>query len=634
MLCLNQITKDYLAGDTPVHALRGVSIAFRESEFVSILGPSGCGKTTLLNIIGGLDHYTDGDLTIGGVSTRNYKDGDWDAYRNHSIGFVFQSYNLIPHQSVLANVELALTLSGVSKTERRRRAIAALEQVGLGDQLRKRPNQMSGGQMQRVAIARALVNDPEILLADEPTGALDSETSTQVMELLRQVAKDRLVIMVTHNAELADEYSTRIVRLLDGQVIGDTNPYDPQAEPAPLRKAPAGKARKRPSMSFLTALNLSTNNLLTKKGRTLLTAFAGSIGIIGIALILSLANGAQTYIDQVQEDTLTSYPITIQAEETDMSSLMATFMGVQMEAQDAHELDAVYSNAVMHQMLDAMLNADVRTNNLEEFKQFLDDREHNGLEDYVSNIQYSYDLDLNVYVKDPEGSWAKSDVLELWEGMMGGGDNSPYASMAEMSASYSRFSAVGFWRELQGGTDSLVADSVRQDYELLYGRWPENYDEVVLIVSPQNEISDLALYCLGLVSGDTMLEQMTLALEDQYVNTSQARWDYGEICDIDLRLLLQSDYYVQNAEGWESIEDNETLLTMAVESGLPLTITGILRPVDEDTRETGSLGYTAALTEYVITNTLPGLYRRADGICHHQHQPKPRGPGPAGQPGL
>ena len=602
MLCLNHITKDYLAGDAPVHALRDVSIAFRENEFVSILGPSGCGKTTLLNIIGGLDHYTDGDLSIGGVSTRDYKDADWDSYRNHSIGFVFQSYNLIPHQSVLANVELALTLSGVSKAERRRRAKAALEQVGLGDQLRKRPNQMSGGQMQRVAIARALVNDPEILLADEPTGALDSETSTQVMELLRQVAKDRLVIMVTHNAELADEYSTRIVRLLDGQVIGDTNPYDPAAELAPEPEPAEEKSRKKPSMSFLTALNLSTNNLLTKKGRTLLTAFAGSIGIIGIALILSLANGAQNYINQVQEETLTSYPITIQAEEADMSSLMASLMGVRMEAQDAHALDAVYSNAVMRQLLDAMLNADVRTNNLKDFKVFLDDMDHNGLGDYVSNLQYSYDLDLNVYARDPEGNWSKSDVLELWENMMGGGD-SPYASMAELSASYSRFSTVDVWRELQSGTNALVADSVREDYELLYGHWPERYDQVVLILSPNNEISDLTLYCLGLVSADTMIEQMNLALEEQYVNTTQARWDYDEICGLDLRLLLQSDYYVQSGEIWESIADNETLLSMAVDNGLPLTIAGILRPVDEDSNETGALGYTAALTEYVIANT-------------------------------
>ena len=609
MLCLNHITKDYLAGDAPVHALRDVSIAFRENEFVSILGPSGCGKTTLLNIIGGLDHYTDGDLSIGGVSTRDYHDADWDAYRNHSIGFVFQSYNLIPHQSVLANVELALTLSGVSKTERRARAKAALEQVGLGDQLRKRPNQMSGGQMQRVAIARALVNDPEILLADEPTGALDSETSTQVMELLRQVAKDRLVIMVTHNAELADEYSTRIVRLLDGQVIGDTNPYDPAAEAEAVREAEAApepetreKARKKPSMSFLTALNLSTNNLLTKKGRTLLTAFAGSIGIIGIALILSLSNGVQNYIDQVQEDTLTSYPITIQAEETDMSSLMASLMGVQMEARDAHELDAVYSNSVMRQLLDTMLNADVRTNNLTDFKTFLDDMDHNGLRDYVSNLQYSYDLNLNVYAKDPEGAWSKSDVLELWENMMGGGD-SPYASMAELSASYSRFSNLGIWRELQAGEDAPVAASVREDYDLLYGHWPEAYDQVVLILSPQNEISDLALYCLGLVSGQTMTEQMNLALEEQVVNTEQARWDYDEICGIDLRLLLESDYYVQSGEGWESIEDNETLLGMAVDNGVKLTITGILRPVDEDSPETGTLGYTSALTRYVIEQT-------------------------------
>ena len=368
MLTLKDIRKDYIVGDTTVHALRGVSISFRESEFVSVLGQSGCGKTTLLNIIGGLDQYTDGDLVINGRSTREYKDRDWDTYRNHTIGFVFQSYNLIPHQSVLANVELALTISGVDKAERRERAVKVLERVGLGDQLNKKPNQMSGGQMQRVAIARALINDPDILLADEPTGALDSETSVQIMELLQEIAKDKLVVMVTHNAELAERYSTRIVRLLDGQITGDTDPFDPEGAEPPREDV----GKKKPSMSFLTALSLSFNNLKTKKARTLLTAFAGSIGIIGIALILSLSNGIQTYINQVQEDTLSTYPLTIEAQAADLSSMIESMAGVASDGEE-HELDAVYSNVILYDLMDSLMSMDTETNDLESFKDFLDE---------------------------------------------------------------------------------------------------------------------------------------------------------------------------------------------------------------------------------------------------------------------
>ncbi len=602
MLQLSHIRKDYDAGDSLVHALQDVSISFRENEFVSILGPSGCGKTTLLNIIGGLDHYTEGDLIIGGASTKSFHDADWDTYRNHSIGFVFQSYNLIPHQTVLANVELALTLSGVGKAERRRRAVAALQRVGLGDQLRKRPNQMSGGQMQRVAIARALVNDPEILLADEPTGALDSETSTQVMDLLREVAQDRLVIMVTHNQELAEQYSTRIVRLLDGRIIGDTNPYDPETE-LQAKKTREKTGKKHPGMSFITALNLSTNNLLTKKGRTLLTAFAGSIGIIGIALILSLSHGVQKYIDQVQEDTLTSYPITIQAEETDMTSLVSSMMGLGADAENAHEKDAVYSNAVMYQLMDTMMNAETRTNDLRSFKQFLDDTENNGLAEYVTNIQYSYDVNLNIYARDINGDWSKSDILALWENMMG--DNSVYSGISDMTSVYSQFSTLGSWQELQSGADgALIAQNVVDDYELLYGRWPESYDEVVLIVSDNNEVSDIILYCLGLVTQEDMTGIMTSAIQEQTVDVTQQHWSYEDICGIDLRLLLSTDFFVQQDDGvWQSIADNDALLNMAIENGVPLRITGILRSTEENQQQTGTLGYTAALTEYIIDET-------------------------------
>ena len=596
MLRLTNITKDYDTGENAVHALKGITVSFRESEFVSILGPSGCGKTTLLNIIGGLDRYTSGDMTIGGVSTADYRDADWDAYRNHSVGFVFQSYNLIPHQTVLANVELALTLSGVGKAERRRRAIAALEQVGLGDQLKKKPNQMSGGQMQRVAIARALVNDPEILLADEPTGALDSETSLQVMELLREVARDRLVIMVTHNPELAETYSTRIIRVLDGRVLSDTDPYEP-VDNAPQKVVDHKKSHT--SMSFFTAMGLSLNNLMTKKGRTFLTAFAGSIGIIGIALILSLSSGVQNYINDVQEETLSSYPVTIYAEETDMSGLMASMMGVGEEASQAsHEKDAVYSNPVMYDLMNTMFSAEKKTNNLTDFKVFLDDMENNGLSEYVSYVQYSYDLSLNVYARDENGTWSKSDPLALWENMMG--EDSVYSGISDL---YSSYSTLTCWKELMNDGTGLVAADERETYELLYGAWPQSWDEIVLIVSDNNEISDLILYCLGLTTREEMMNVMTSALQQKEIESTTLCWSYEEICDLDLRLLLPTDYYVQTESGWEDISDNETLLSMAVADAPRLKITGIVRSAEGDASQSGVLAYTSALTEYVITQT-------------------------------
>ena len=506
MLKLVGITKQYTLGGNTIDALRGVDLEFRENEFVSILGPSGCGKTTTLNIIGGLDRYTSGDLIINGRSTKDYKDGDWDAYRNHSIGFVFQSYNLISHQSVLANVELALTLAGVSKKERRRRAVEALEQVGLGDQLNKVPSQMSGGQMQRVAIARALINDPDILLADEPTGALDSETSVQVMELLKEVARDRLVIMVTHNPELAQQYSTRIVTLKDGRVTGDSNPYHSQ-EQAPVLTGKQARAEKKPSMSFLTALSLSLTNLRTKMGRTVLTAFAGSIGIIGIALILALSAGINDYINQVQEDTLSSYPLTIQAESTDMTAMMASLMGARHSQTGGGEgganpdPDRVYASTVMYDMMDSMLNAEVETNNLVAFKEYLDNG-GGGIKD-MANIHYSYDFDFDIYTQDENGDIIKSDVMALMQDAMAAMYGGDYSSYFEQMGSM--YSAMDVWEELLPGEDGqLIAPQVQADYELLYGGWPEDYDEVILFVDGNNEISDLMLYALGLMPHDDM----------------------------------------------------------------------------------------------------------------------------------
>ena len=440
MLQLRNIKKDYMVADTKVHALKGIDLEFRESEFVAILGHSGCGKTTLLNIIGGLDRFSAGDLIINGRSTRKFTDADWDSYRNHSIGFVFQSYNLISHQTVLANVELALTISGVPHSERRRRAEEALRKVGLGDQLQKKPNQMSGGQMQRVAIARALVNNPDILLADEPTGALDSETSVQIMELLKEISKDRLIIMVTHNPELAEQYAGRIIRLKDGRITDDSDPYHEE------HVTQQGRRMKRTSMGFVTALSLSLNNLMTKKARTLLTAFAGSIGIIGIALIMSLSNGIQNYIDKVQEDTLSSYPITIQAESVDMTGMMTSLMGIQAaDAQNRHDRDAVYSSTIMYDLMNSMVSAEKETNNLRDFKVFLD-ADTGGIRDYISSVQYSYDLDMNLYAEDPDGNIVKTDIVQLLQDTMSTIYGGNYSSFFSTYGQY--YSIANVWQEM------------------------------------------------------------------------------------------------------------------------------------------------------------------------------------------
>ena len=610
MLKLSNITKQYTLGGSTINALRGIDLEFRENEFVSILGPSGCGKTTTLNIIGGLDRYTSGDLIINGRSTKDYKDADWDAYRNHSIGFVFQSYNLIPHQSVLANVELALTLAGVSKKERRRRAVDALERVGLGDQLNKVPSQMSGGQMQRVAIARALINDPDILLADEPTGALDSETSVQVMELLKEVARDRLVIMVTHNPELAQQYSTRIVTLKDGRVTSDSNPYR-GSEQAPVLTGKQARADKKPSMSFLTALSLSLTNLRTKMGRTVLTAFAGSIGIIGIALILALSTGINDYINRVQEDTLSSYPLTIQAESTDMTAMMASLMGARRDqltggAAEGQDPDRVYASTVMYDMMDSMLNAEVETNNLEAFKTYLDNG-GGGIKD-MANIHYSYDFDFDIYTQDENGDIIKCDVMTLMQDAMSAMYGGDYSSYFEQMGSM--YSAMDVWEELLPGEDGeLIAPQVVSQYELLYGSWPRNHDEVILFVDGNNEISDLMLYALGLMPHDDMEEAMVSMSKGESVDAPEMSWSYEELCRLGFKLILPAEYYQHDpaTDTYTDMSQTEAGMDFLYNSdgtGVPLKVVGIARPLEGGNGMlSGGIGYTSALTRFAIEST-------------------------------
>ena len=604
MLRLSDITKVYGQGGSRVEALRGVSIAFRESEFVAILGHSGCGKTTLLNLIGGLDQYTSGDLTISGRSTKDFKDRDWDAYRNHSVGFVFQSYNLIPHQTVLANVELALTLSGVSRGERRRRAVEALTRVGLADQLRKKPNQMSGGQMQRVAIARALVNDPEILLADEPTGALDSETSVQVMELLKEVARDRLVIMVTHNPELAQRYATRTVRLLDGKIIADSAPYDGEAPTAPKKH----QRQRLPSMSFTTALGLSLHNLLTKKGRTILTALAGAIGIIGIALILSLSTGIQAYIDQVQEDTLSSYPIDIQAETVDMTSMMTAMMSARADETE-QEPDRVYASTVMYDMMNAMTSAGSESNDLKSFRDYLES-EGCPLLSHVSALQYSYDLSLDLYTQDPSGQIIRSDVMELIEDSMDSlyGEGASGLTSAYMG-SMGGFGSLDVWEEILPGEDGqVISDLVREQYDLVYGDWPQAYDEVVLVINENNQLSDLMLYALGLKDQSQMAQVTSAALNQETIDTEgPSSWSYAELCEKTYKLVLPSACFERDpvTGGYTDLRETETGLEYLYNSddvGVTLRVVGILRPNPDATATmlTGAMGYTSLLSDYVL----------------------------------
>lgn len=608
MLELNDIKKDYVSGSTTVSALKGINLRFRDCEFVSILGQSGCGKTTMLNIIGGLDKYTSGDLKINGVSTKNYKDRDWDFYRNNSIGFVFQSYNLITHQTVLSNVELALTLSGVSKTERKRRAIEALEKVGLGEQIHKKPNQMSGGQMQRVAIARALVNNPDILLADEPTGALDTETSIQIMELLKEISKDRLIIMVTHNPELAKDYSTRIVRLLDGVITDDSDPYsledmeaDIKAKEAVKVKASEKKNKKsgkkqKTSMSFFTALSLSFNNLMTKKTRTILTAFAGSIGIIGIAMILSISNGIQLYIDRVQRDTLSSYPITLQAESIDISSMVTSMTG-NSDSAEHEDKTKIYSNDIMGDMINTMVK-EVKSNNLSEFKKYIENG-GSDIKSYVSDIQYSYDVPLNIYMKDTSNGVEQLNPSTMFDSIYGEGATSTSSAMSS-GMGMGMFSNSSVWNQLLGNQQVLD-----EQYDVLAGHWPENFNEVVLVTDKNNEVDDYTLYSLGLKDPEevrTLFKKMMVG--ESYETEKDISYTFDEILDTEFKLVMPTDMYKYNdvTGTWDDYSKDDKYMTNVVNNGTDIKVCGIIRPNDDavSTSISSGIGYTAKLTEYII----------------------------------
>ena len=621
MLELINIKKDYETGDTKVAALKGINLRFRDCEFVSILGQSGCGKTTMLNIIGGLDKYTSGDLRINGVSTKDYKDRDWDAYRNNSIGFVFQSYNLIPHQTVLSNVELALTLSGVSKAERRKRAVEALEKVGLGEQIHKKPNQMSGGQMQRVAIARALVNNPDILLADEPTGALDTETSVQIMELLKEISKDRLIIMVTHNPELAMKYSTRIVRLLDGTIVDDSDPYTEEqlkkdiaegtdksgtatANGSAYNSGVSGQGtsisvsktqrKKKPktSMSFFTALSLSFNNLMTKKTRTILTAFAGSIGIIGIALILSISNGIQLYIDRVQRDTLSSYPIQLQSETVDISSMVSSMTDNGGSGETHEDMDKIYSNNIMSDMMNTMV-AEVQSNNLKEFKHYIENG-RSDIKDYASAIEYTYDIPVNIYKSDTSDKVTQLNPNTMFDAMYGGSSQSSMSGM-------SMYSNSSVWSQLFDNKEILESQ-----YTVLAGHWPESYNEVVLVVNENNEIDDYTLYSIGLKDPDEITEMIKAMMSGKSytLDNDETTYTFDEILNTTFKLILPTDVYSYNEskEIWEDKSDNDIFMKNVVNNGTDIKIAGIIKPSEEavSTSLSRGIGYTKELTEYII----------------------------------
>ena len=596
MLVLNNITKDYSGGDTKVHALRGISLTFGESEFAAILGPSGCGKTTLLNIIGGLDRYSSGDLVIRGKSTKQFTERDWDTYRNHSVGFVFQNYNLIPHQTVLANVELALTLSGVSREERRRRAVEALEKVGLGDQLKKKPNQLSGGQMQRVAIARALVNNPEVLLADEPTGALDSETSLQVMEILRQVAKDRLVIMVTHNPELADQYATRIIKLLDGKIVSDSAA---EGERTGTGEAEQGAdSRRKTSMGFLTALNLSLNNLMTKKGRTILTAFAGSIGIIGIALILSLSNGVNRYIERVQRDTLSSYPLQIDERTVDMTDTVAGLMDLDLEGKERED-GKVYSGSRMTKLMSSWMSG-VTENNLTAFKAWLEDPA-NGISPLVSGIQYEYNTPLLLYRTDLETPVQvnPSTVMEAtgmgdMMSLMGSGSGIQETMMNTSARQMNVFEPL---------LDN--AELLRSQYAVLTGRMPEAKDEVVVILNDRNELSDYTLYTLGIRDQGELKEQFDKLMHGVAIEAEDLEFSYEDLLSMRFKLLLNTDVYDRYGALWSDRSGDAEYIAKKLESAMELKVVGILKPTKSGLgSESGGIGYRGELMDYLLEQVM------------------------------
>ena len=624
MLELKGIKKDYLTGENTVHALKGIDLRFRRNEFVSILGPSGCGKTTMLNIIGGLDQYTEGDLIINGRSTKDFKDRDWDTYRNHSIGFVFQSYNLIPHQTVLQNVELALTLSGVSKAERRKRAKKALEDVGLGNQLSKKPSEMSGGQMQRVAIARALVNNPDIILADEPTGALDTETSIQVMEILKEISKNRLIIMVTHNPELAEQYSSRIIRVLDGKLTDDSKPMTEEKYQQELQADRAdnenGKKLKKPSMSFGTSFSLSLKNLFTKKGRTMLTSFAGSIGIIGIALVLSISQGFNTYINVIQEETLSSYPLTIQKTNTDLSALMQTFMG-SATSDSTHDKDAVYKKSAIYDMMDALNNMETSENDLKSFKSYIESEREDSDSDLhkaVNGVQYAYDLDLLIYTKNVDGTIIHSDTEELMQEMvlehmgidmqaMTNASNSMFGEQATAMMGMGG-SFMNLWQELLPGENgNPINDLLKKQYDVVYGSWPNSYDEIMLVLDENNELDDMTLYALGLEPKEDVDNIMEAAVNGKELQKNNKNWSYADICDMDFRTILNADCYRydENTRLYTDLRDTDAGLQYLYDNGLKLKVTGIIRPNEDTTAPmlSGSIVYTSDLTKYLIDHS-------------------------------
>ena len=618
MLKLVNITKNYFMGDNTVEALKGIDIEFRNHEFVSILGPSGCGKTTLLNIIGGLDRYTSGDLIISGRSTKEYKDSDWDTYRNHTIGFVFQSYNLIPHQTVLQNVELALTLSGVPKAERKARAAKALHDVGLGDQLNKKPSEMSGGQMQRVAIARALVNNPDIILADEPTGALDTETSLQVMEILKEISKDRLIIMVTHNPELAKKYSSRIINMLDGVVTNDSMPLNSseteteKALDGEKQKKEAQNRQKKPTMKFGTSFALSLKNLITKKGRTVLTAFAGSIGIIGIALILAISQGMTAYIDAVQESTLSVYPITLEASTVDMTTLMETFMNITADS-TSHDKDAVYEKSALYDMIKAMNSVDESKNDLKAFKEHLEQKvadSNEVLYGAVNGIQYSYDLDMQIYTENIDGEILHSDYQKIITDLMlkyVGVDMSALSNLGGASPMFS-MSSMGsrLWQELLPGKDGApINDLLLEQYDVVYGSWPNSYDEIVLVLDENNELDDIALYALGLISNEEIDNLANASINGTKLEEKESKkWSYEEICNTEYKAILNADcYHYDESSGlYSDLRKTDAGLKYLYDNALPLKITGIIRPNKESTTAMlkGSIAYTSELTKHLI----------------------------------
>lgn len=594
LLELKNVSKVYHTAGFQQRALDKINIQFRECEFVSILGQSGSGKTTMLNIIGGLDNYTSGDLIINGVSTKKYKDRDWDTYRNHSIGFVFQSYNLIPHQTALANVELALTLSGVGKEERRKRAKAVLKKVGLQNHMNKKPNQMSGGQMQRIAIARALINDPDILLADEPTGALDSETSVQIMELLKEIAKEKLVIMVTHNPELANKYSTRIVKLLDGQIMDDSNPVKESEKRVDEEKKEKTKNRskKKTSMSFMTAFSLSLNNLMTKKGRTILTAFAGSIGIIGIALILSLSSGVKGYISRVEEDTLSSYPLSIEEQTVDTSSMIMSLMTYDQKREE-HELDKIYSGNIMTDLINT-LAAQMETNNLEEFKKYLDN-DKNNFKEYTTAIEYGYHIDLQLYKSDTSNDIVRVNPTTILSSLGVDGMD----SMMELHDQFGggMASATNVFQELLDNKELL-----KTQYDMVAGRWPTKYNEVVLMIDEHNEISDYALYALGVKDQKELNNSYKNILEGKEIESKTSTYSYDDFLNMTFKLVLNTDYYEKQNNVWLDKREDDEYLKQLIDYGEEVKIVGIIRPNEESltTSTTGSIGYLKDLTEYVI----------------------------------